>query len=306
MKRQTLVRHCLAIIVAALLPLAATAQVGDGTALFPDLQGWPKDGAGETFMPENLYEHINGAAENFLAYDFAKLAVQNYANEKGQQISAEIYFHGTPENAFGIYSSEKPLAGNYIRVGAQGYLEEGVLNFIRGAFYVKLNGFDLGAQGSAVLKALAEKIAQGIQGDAGLPALLAAFPAAGKIAYSERYLAGNFLGHEFLLPAFTADYERQGRKFTLFIMKADDDGKARALLQRYAALDRENPAAPISPGNLLVRDPYNGPVRLFWQGAYILGATGQAPETTDFFNEMADRLARHGSSTGPQAVKTRL
>lgn len=293
MKKQALVRHCLAIIVAASLPLASTAQAGDVAALLPDLQGWQKDGTAETFMPENLYEHINGAAENFLAYGFAKLAVQNYTNEKGQEISAEIYFHGTPENTFGIYSSEKPLAGNYIRVGAQGYVEEGVLNFIRGSFYVKLNGFDLGAAGADILKALATKIAQALPGGDGLPPLLAAFPIAGKVAHSERYLAGNFLGHEFLLPAFTTDYERQGRKFTLFIMKADNDGKARALLQRYVALDKENPAAKISPGNLIVHDPYNGLVRLFWQGAYILGATGQAPETTDFFNEIADHLTRH-------------
>ncbi|MCU0276529.1 MAG: hypothetical protein MUF02_06730 [Acidobacteria bacterium] len=276
MKRQTLVRHCLAIIVAASLPLAATAQVGDAAALFPDLQGWQKDGAGETFMPENLYEHINGAAENFLAYGFAKLAVQNYANKKGQQISAEIYFHVTPENAFGIYSSEKPLAGNYIAVGAQGYVEEGVLNFIRGAYYIKLNGFDLGTEGAGILKDLGERIARSIRGEGSLPPILATFPEQGKVPHSERYIAGNYLGHDFLLPAFTADYELLGKRLQLFIMKTDDEKQARAMLARYAALDKGNPAPVIRPGCLTVNDPYQGSVRLCWRGSYIWGATGEA------------------------------
>ena len=37
-----------------------------------------------------------------------------------QSLTAEIYFHGTPENAFAIYASEKPLAGDYLTLGSEG------------------------------------------------------------------------------------------------------------------------------------------------------------------------------------------
>ena len=65
-------------------------------SLFPELPGWQKQGKAETFLPETLYEHINGAAENFLGYDFEQLAVQNYGNDQKQTMIAEIYFHGRP------------------------------------------------------------------------------------------------------------------------------------------------------------------------------------------------------------------
>ncbi len=257
----------------AILP----AQEREMSALFPELAGWLKNGSAETFVPENLYKYIDGAAENFLAYDFRCLAVQNYVNKEEQAISAEIYLHATPENAFGIYSSEKPLAGNYFSIGSQGYSEEGILNFICDAYYIKLNGFDLGPGGPELLKALAERIAHGIGGRNTLPGILGAFPAQGRVENSERFIAGNFMGHDFLRSAFTADYTLAGQKFQLFIMKAGDENEARARLQRYTALDKANTVPNVLPGDLLIHDPYNGTVQLRWRGKFIWGAVGQAP-----------------------------
>jgi len=266
---------CLAAVLAMALPVAASKAAAGLAALFPDLDGWTRDGAVAAFQPDNLYEHINGAAENFLAYGFQRLAVQNYTDKQKRSLSAEIYFHGSPENAFGIYGSEKPLAGDYLAIGGQGYYEEGVLNFFSGAYYVKLNGFDLGADGRATLQGLAERIAAAIPGTSRLPETLSAFPAPGRVAHSERYIASNFLGHDFLLPAFTADYVLDGEKFQLFIMKADSEETARAALQRYAALDKGLPGEKIQPGSMTINDPYNGPIQLWWRGAYIWGLNGQ-------------------------------
>ncbi|HUU05129.1 MAG TPA: DUF6599 family protein [Patescibacteria group bacterium] len=261
-------------------------------SLFPELPGWQKQGKAETFLPETLYEHINGAAENFLGYDFEQLAVQNYVNGQKQTMIAEIYFHGTLENAFGIYSSEKPLAGDYFAVGGQGYAEEGVLNFFCDAYYVKLNSFDLGRQSNAVLTALAEKIAGAIGGKNVLPEMLAAFPAPGKIPHGERYILSNFLGHDFLHSAFVADYEQQGVKFQLFIIRAGSEGDAAAMLRKYAALDRENPAPVVKPGALAIHDPYNGLIRLFWRGAFIWGVVGPPASADALLETMAEKLPK--------------
>ncbi|MCG2812839.1 MAG: hypothetical protein L6428_15510 [Candidatus Aminicenantes bacterium] len=261
-------------------------------SLFPELPGWQKQGKAETFLPETLYEHINGAAENFLGYDFEQLAVQNYENGQKQTMIAEIYFHGRLENAFGIYSSEKPLAGDYFPIGSQGYAEEGVLNFFCDAYYVKLNSFDLGRQGKAVLTALAENIAAAIGGKNVLPEMLAAFPAPGKIPHGERYILHNFLGHDFLHSAFTADYEQQGAKFQLFIIRAGSEENAAALLQKYAALDKKNPAPVVKPGLLTINDPYNGPIRLSWRGELIWGMVGPQAAADALLETMAEKLAK--------------
>jgi hypothetical protein len=285
-------RFFIVFMVAVLALQSATpTPPRPAASLFPELTGWQKQGDAETFLPETLYEHINGAAENFLGYGFRELAVQNYGNEKKQTLGAEIYFHGSLENAFGIYGSEKPLAGDYFSMGGQGYAEEGVLNFFCDAYYVKLNSFDLGPQSRPVLIALAEKIVAAIGGRNTLPDILEAFPAAGKIAHSERYFLHNFLGHDFLYSTFTADYERQGRKFQLFILQAGTEEAARALLRKYAALDKNNPAPAIIPGPLTIQDPYNGPIPLVWRGNYIWGVIGATAEADDTLEALGLRMA---------------
>ena len=275
MKKLTLASIWLVAILCAPGAITATIAAPDLAVLFPELAGWSKDGATEQFLPDNLYEHINGAAENFLAYGFERLAMQNYANRERQALTAEIYFHGTPENAFGIYGSEKPLAGDYLAIGGEGYAEEGVLNFISDAYYVKLNGFDLGSSGAEVLRALAEKIAAAVNGSNALPAELAAFPEAGRTARSERYFPGNFLGHDFLGSAFSVDYEVNGKRFKLFIMKTAGAEGSRALLRRWLALDKAHAAADALAASLIINDPYNGPVLVSWHEEHIWGGVGQ-------------------------------
>ena len=278
----------LMIVLAAFLAAAPQAQAAlpDLAALLPDLEGWRRDGGLRLFGPDTLFEHINGAAENFLACGFELLAVQDYAGEAGQSLSAEIDFHGTPENAFAIYSSERPLAGAYLALGSEGYHEEGVLNFISDAYYVKLNAFDLGAQGDEALQALAAAIAARINGHNALPPELAFFPAAGRIAHSERYVPGNFLGHEFLGAAFVVDYERGGRKFRLFLMSPVDPA---AVLRRWAALDKGF-AGEVKPGALRLSDPYNGPLRLVWQRGHIGGSIGEGKEIDAALDELVASL----------------
>lgn len=279
----------IALACLALATLPALAAGGpDLPALFPDLPGWSRDGKVEQFVPDNLYEYIDGAAENFLACGFELLAVQNYVNGKKQALTAEIYFHGTPENAFAIYGSERPLAGAYLALGSEGYHEEGVLNFISDAYYVKLNAFDLGAEGDDTLRAMAAAIAARIGGHNVLPAELAFFPAAGRIAHSERYVPSNFLGHEFLGAAFAVDYERDGRKFRLFLMSPIDPA---AVLRRWASLDKVF-AGEIRPGALPLRvnDPYNGLVRLVWQRSFLCGSIGEGKEIDAALDELVASL----------------
>ena len=293
MKKQTLA--CFVLIVILVAPLAAaTTPLPDLAVLFPALEGWSRDGATELFQPDNLYEHINGAAENFLACGFELLAVQNYVNRDRQALTAEIYFHGTPENAFAIYGSEKPLAGDYLEIGSEGYAEEGMLNFISGAYYVKLNGFDLKTAGTEVLRALAEKIAASISSDNTLPAALSAFPPAGKIARSERYFTGNFLGHDFLGAAFSADYETKGKRCKLFIMKTPGAEGSRALLRRWLALDKGHVAADTDAlaTSLVINDPYNGLVSVSWHEEHIWGGVGQGEEMAGLIKDLGTNLTK--------------
>jgi hypothetical protein len=292
MKRQfaLFMGSCMVLVFFGAAALSSQSQ--DLAKLFPDIAGWQKKGSAELYSSENLYQYIDGAAENFLNYDFKQLAVQNYINDQGQALSAEIYFHGTPENAFGIYSSEKPTVGKYFALGSQGYAEAGILNFLCSAYYVKLSGFELGQEGQDVLATLGRAMVSKINTKAALPKILQAFPGAGKIPNSERFILNNFLGHDFLHAAYVADYQVKGQNFQLFIINAGNEKEARAMLEKYAALEKGNPMRKIQPGALTINDPYNGPIRLFWRGAFIWGSSGQNDSSVEYLSTLGDNLPK--------------
>jgi hypothetical protein len=111
--------------------------------------------------------------------------------------------------------------------------------------------------------------------------MLQAFPGTGKIAHSERFILNNFLGHEFLRAAYTADYMVNGQNFQLFVLNAGSEAAARTALEKYAALERGQPQPVLPPGGTLtIHDPYNGPVRILWQGRFICGGRAPASEET--------------------------
>src|SRR5688572_28955834 len=68
--------------------------------------GWQIDGRVESFDPNNVYEKINGAAEEYLRFGFQHLDYVTLV--RGQDlITIELYDQGNFQNALGVYSEQK-------------------------------------------------------------------------------------------------------------------------------------------------------------------------------------------------------
>jgi hypothetical protein len=242
---------------------------------FPEIAGWNQSGGSQTFSPKTLYEYINGAADLYLASDFEELRVAEYRDEKKASVVVEAYRHRTSRDAFGIYSQERLPSPNILKVGAQGYIDSNILNFVQGRYYVKISSFNTGAADREVLQAVAKKVAEDLGEKGGLPSLLSAFPAEGKKGNSEKYLTRNFLGYSFFNSVYTADYERAGKTFRLFLIEAADRNEGKEIVERYLR-QVGDPARAVNEGRHTVADPHHGVVDLFWKGAYIWGAVDLA------------------------------
>ncbi|MBI4912400.1 MAG: hypothetical protein HY823_06660 [Acidobacteria bacterium] len=244
-------------------------------ALLPALEGWATREAPRRFTPDNLFEHINGAADGFLECEFRELAAQVYEGPGGGSLTVEIYRHADPDCAYGIYSQERSREAHFLPIAAEGYHEPGILNFLKGDCYVKLAGFKLGAGDRALLTRLAEQVASRIPGRTSLPALLKAFPAGGKVPGSERFIPRNVLGYPFLDRGFTAEYLLGGKRCTLWILAPGDEARARARLGDYLkSLGRRE--APTGEEPLRVQDPHHGALRILRRGAHVLAVVGEA------------------------------
>ena len=237
---------------------------------FPEIKGWKQSGEIQTFIPKTLFEYINGAADLYLMYDFQELKVAEYLNEKKASAIVDVYRHKTPTHAFGIYSQERLSNANFLDIGAQGYIEQNILNFLTGPYYVKINSFDTGAEDQEILLTFAKKVAENLGEKGRLPSILSSFPEEGKKKNSEKFIAKNFLGYSFLHSAFTADYDVLGTKFKLFVIEGLDRKECSEMVQKYLQ-QTGNTKKNIAEGLYTISDPYHGEIELHWKGKYIWG-----------------------------------
>ena len=255
--------------------------------LLPAPAGWALRGNAGNYTPDDLYEYIDGAAENFLAYGFQELAVATY-EKQGGEVTVEVYRHSDDDAAFGIYASERPRGGEIQTIGAEGYCETGLLNFLTGPFYVKITAFGLpAAQERAVLQTFAAATAALGPAEPALPPLLATLPGQGQLPRSARYLRQNPFGYDCLPPVFVADYSRDGRSYRCFLLTAPATTTPAGIAARWRQ------AAGLAEGEGLVTswtDPHLGKVVTRAVGRYLTGVLGDCPDPRPLLDAMAGAL----------------
>ena len=253
------------------LALFSNAPVLEGkTVDFPEVSGWKKDGKTQVFSPRTLYEYINGAADLYLAYEFQDLQVAEYKGEKKAGVTVEVYRHKDPTLAFGIYSQERLANAKFLDIGAQGYHEPNVLNFLTGPYYVKINGFNTGEDDEKVLMPFAKKVEKILGKKTPLPPILSSFPGEGKKINTEKFISKNFLGYSFFHSGYTVDYEVAGKKFKIFAIEGKDQEDCRRMMEKYLKQTGQEGQKP-SEATYRLKDTYHGEVDLVWRGKFIWG-----------------------------------
>ncbi len=289
----------------AFAPAAAQERKADPAlaVLVPRVEGWKEDGVARSFFPETLYEYIDGAAENYLSYDFRQLLVVDLKKEgTGATLTVEVYDMGLPANAFGIFGAERYPENGPVAVGDLGYLEGESLNFMAGRYYVKLLSFGLKQATAATLTDFGRKLAAAVPGRGSLPPLLGVFPKEGLVARSERYVRKNFLGYEFLHDGYTAAYTINGQEIEAFLVDAGSEKEAEDMLRRFLealAKDKELPekiAAGYHIKDRYAQNLYIGVAGVKWN---MLCGVRRVPDATAaegerLFKALSESVARPG------------
>jgi len=256
-------------ILAGLTVMVAIGRAAGPSGVFPEVSGWTLTPGEKTYTRTNLWDIIDGAADVFLSYGFIDLSIARYEDSSGTDVRIELYRHSSRANAFGIYSQERNPDYRFIDVGTQGYIEDGVLNFLCGTYYVKLTSQRAGREGREAMMLLALRVEEHLKQAKGLPATLTLLPTEGRLVNSEAYVAESFLGYAFLHSAYVAGYEAD-TSFKLFIIVADAPGKAQEMINAYRKAAGQ-PFGVTEEGRYLIADPYNGNVHLLWRHRYLCG-----------------------------------
>lgn len=236
----------------------------------PPVEGWTTAPEIEVFNRDNLYERINGAAPLFLENNFQEMTSMVYS--KGEDyITIQAYRHATPEDAFGMYASERSADMTfYSDIGGEAQGDGYGLYFFAGCIYVKISASNERENFVSAMRQIAKGLADKTDTDASYPPVFSKFPKQGVLPHTKAYITSNYIGHEFLKPVYTVDYDIAGKKFQVFLIDAKTTDNAKKILTAYFAFTRQT--TEFSEGNLLIGDRYNGTIPVIWKGRYIIGA----------------------------------
>lgn len=240
-------------------------------SILPEIEAWKLTEAPQNYFPETLYEYINGAAEIYLSYDFKELIVAQYGKEDSEvNVTVEIYDMGTGKNSFGIYSAERFPESQFIPTGIQGYIEEGVLNFLVNRYYVKLLCFDCEKPSEKSLKLFSQSIVEKIRDKGLFPQVLDVFPQEGIIPYTEKFILNNFMGYGFFHDGYLVSYELEDLEFDCFLIEGKDRQDAQSMLKQYIRAKNRETVEEV-PKGYLVKDRYYHNIYLAQVRNYICG-----------------------------------
>ena len=251
-----------------LLPFCTQAQ----EVVFPTPANWTSDGKVQNFNKENLYEHIDGAAEFYLSYGFESLSVAGFTNN-GAELTIEVYDHADALHAYGIYSMERSPKAEIKPVGLEGYGDATTFNFVAGKYYVKMSGMLLEKAAGFSLENLAREFSKTLCAKPEYPKVIGLFPKENLVSNTCQYIPTEFMGLGFLGSAVRAKYSTDGAEVTLFILERADRTEVEQMVLKYITYAEAKIKKP-AEGDLFIKDPNNGYVLLRWKGNYLIGASG--------------------------------
>jgi hypothetical protein len=258
--------------------------------VLPQLKGYKINTDYPVYLPDNLWDFINGAADNYLAYGFVDLHVAEYKKGKAV-IKLEIYRHSGNTLAFGIYSSERSPSFRFMNLGAQGYIADGSINFFKGNYYVKIKTYSKKEKVLQAEETLANKVAVMLTGEAAMPAILSQFPAEGKKVNEETFINESVLGHSFLNKAFKAAYQVGSDEFSIFISDAISPEAAKKTAETYIA---STGISPVETGDskFMLMDGYNGTIFLTWKDKRIVIISGLAKDQAEIAEKYTSEILK--------------
>jgi hypothetical protein len=248
------------------------------------LPGWSIAEGPDEYLPETLFEVLDGGAPVYHALGFRRLVRIRYqlGGESLACVTLDLFDLGTPLGAFGIYRAALPATAAPRSWGAEGYRGGTIAAAWKGAVYVHAEADADRPPLADALERIVALSCGAIPGSTALPAILAPLPRERLVARSERYVARDLLGHDFLPGGVVATYRAGGRDAELFFSELAGAAAARAAAGRLrthlassGAVEPLQP--PIGSDGFRFTDRVSGAGIAVRAGRFVAGVRGDLP-----------------------------
>ena len=260
------------------------AQLGAATdvrkMLPPQSAGseWRLVGDNYSYLPDTLYNYINGAADLFISYGFVALAGGEYrrGSDKRENVTVDIYDMGSTLNAFGVFQSKRDPEVRSLTLGAGAFGTEKYVFFYKGRFYVEIQAYVLSSTTSDVVMKMAQQVDRSIGEDSAPPSELRYLPDDNRIAGSEMYITGGILGHGFLDRGLLCDYTIGGETVKAFVVFFSSGALAVKALDQYKSYleqsgEKWQVISGLGENGFASQEPYHKQILVAQQGAFVAG-----------------------------------
>lgn len=260
-------------------------------------KGWHIREDIKQYIPDTLYEKINGRAEHYLAYDVINMTYVSFVDgTKGRRFfNLFVYDMGTLTRAFGVFSLEPLQDRPEVNLGRKGYRVEASYFFWKGAYYVQIISSEKGEDLQRIGMEIARTLAERIEDSGELVWGLTAFPEENRIPGTIQYFMRDALSLDFLKDTYTAQYRIGDKEVTAFLSRKDSPETAAKTLALY--LDYLKDYGSIinrreADGVVMVTGDINGTFDVvFLQGRLIGGVT--LVENRTLAEQRATELLKH-------------
>ncbi len=202
---------------AQILALSALASMGTGDFLegLPPPPGMERDGQVAVYPPERLWDYIDGAAELYIDYGVEETATVAFKRSRADlpEIVIDLHRMADPKGAFGLFSAEEIRGAEDAGLGSASIWTAGFLVFRKGRYYARVVSEVSKDSTIACVAALADRLPSE---EESFP-ILDLFPADGRIASKDGYVARAFLGIRGFDDLWTASYADSTGEYRLIL-----------------------------------------------------------------------------------------
>ncbi|MEX0322073.1 MAG: DUF6599 family protein [Puniceicoccaceae bacterium] len=267
--------------------VAAAAGAAPVKVLPPMADGFNPMGDTEHYVPDTLFEKINGRAPAYLAFNFQELTTRSFTLDSaaGQFVDVFIFSMDTPKNAFGIFSMERDGSGATVDFVTDGYRSEMGFFYRQGNAYVQVLASDSSAAVMTPAEAFAKALAASLPvDDSGLGASL--LPTKYQVANSLNFIQSNAYGLSLMKDVYEAKYNVGGTVLTYFAMDAGSEADAAAAWEeikgyhtKYADVQQ---TGDVGGGPFIVSDNFGDWNVLFMNGTILGGVVDSSDRALSY------------------------
>jgi hypothetical protein len=142
------------------------ADLPEISALLPsgsEIPGYEASGNATVYTRQDIWDHLSQKAEIYLSNQFTAMAVETYRGDRDDSIVVEISQFGDSRSAFGLFAELRDDHDKLAELDPPGYFSDNSLSYVKGQYYLRVNGTDRTGEGQ--LLAAAEAVVPQLSGE---------------------------------------------------------------------------------------------------------------------------------------------